>query len=68
MPQKMLDTVRLRTHQERDTERHVRHEFTQHEHQSVGQYLPFVIDLLVDIAYRRDTGHQRTRIQNRQQS
>jgi len=66
--QHVLNAVGLCASQERNTEQHVCRQFTQNEHQSVSQHEPFVIDLLVNIADRRDAGHQRTRIQYRQQS
>ena len=57
MTENMLDALRLRTHQERDTEQDIRRQLTQNEHQSIGQNKTTVVDLFVDIADSRNTGH-----------
>ena len=64
----MLNTFGLCAHQERNTQQYVRREFAQYEHESVRQHEAFVVDLLIDVPDRRDTCHQRARVQYRQQS
>ena len=62
------DTLRLCAREERNTEQNIRSQFAQHEHQTVRQNHPFVIDFLVDITDGGDARHQRARVQNSQQS
>jgi len=49
MLQKMLNTGRLRTHEERHSHKDVGDEFAKDEHEPVGEDLAFVGNLLVDI-------------------
>ena len=58
MAEYMLYAFCLCAHQERNTEQHVRRQFAENEHESVGQHLAAVVDFLVYIADGGYAGHQ----------
>ena len=66
--QYMLNTLRLRTHDERNRQQDISHQLAQNEHCTVQQHLAFVSQLTVDVTDCSYTGKKRTWVQNCQQT